>query len=81
MAYSRPKDRNEGSGTLLKTPCLREAAGRAQFFGLYPGICLTTEEKSRKKSLRVEEMCQMSTIRYVDRTTVAVATDCSFKTP
>jgi hypothetical protein len=28
-----------------------------RFCELYPGICLTTEEKARKKSVRVVEKC------------------------
>jgi hypothetical protein len=28
--------------------------------GFYPGICLTTEEKARKTSVRVAEECQLA---------------------
>ena len=36
------------AGTLVKPTCLRGNAGRVSSFRLYPGIRLTTEEKSRK---------------------------------
>ena len=43
----------------VKPPCL----GRV----LHPGICLTTEGKSMKKtSFRVIAKCQVGTIQYVD---------------
>jgi hypothetical protein len=43
-------EQHKNLGRVRATPCL---------CGLYPGICLTTEEKARKTSVRVAEECQL----------------------
>ena len=37
-----------------------KSAGRARLCELYPGICLTIEEKQGKISVRVAEGCQLA---------------------
>jgi hypothetical protein len=57
------KGKRQGSGTLVKPQCLMGNAGRAPYFALYPGICLITEEKSRKNLSQGSIVLQRNAMR------------------
>ena len=59
-------ERHKTNNTQNNTKCFGRVRAVPRLCELYPGICLTTEEKAGTTPVRVTEECQLARWRYIN---------------